>query len=544
MQIEQTLHAAFAPCDPATDFEDVVMRRVSAVAWRASQGPRKPGRAILFGTILVVAAAAAALVSQLLGSSAQVAAELPVMTEAVESPPEPAPLVQAEVEISVPAAAVDATPLVAPDAPMPPAAVSFTVLVQPLRLDTDVQAVEARVRAYFNALVDELRTVPGLVLIAPGAVNTIPADFRITVSGGEMGSGFMQGVTSWQVSLRTEAWQDGYRPLDRGTMGSGGILDADSCQHESDPRRCGPARDAVRTVSNLLQVFPSSPAMDELRSRYRAEAQAPAQQGVAVPASVSLQPGDVSAMDAETIGLILNRIAVVPEPGPRASLWLSLRGQVYPEQLQLLLYALRGEQADVVRRELITQLALEFADEPAARESLAAVAAVEPQPLARHVAERALFGDGPWRSFVAASLRDTGMTAAQRLEPLMWMLETRQRYPRVDSTLKDMLPDLLEADGARMLAGVLLRKQEESTDPLDALATGLVVAQLGAMDDPAAPELLLAWFDAAPSEDSLRLLGRHRDDSRIRTKLEGIVAGHPDPALRRMAASVLGQARR
>ena len=62
MNLEQTLRVTFAPCEPAADFEDVVMARMSAAAWRASQGPRrKHGRVILLGTMLAVAAAAGML---------------------------------------------------------------------------------------------------------------------------------------------------------------------------------------------------------------------------------------------------------------------------------------------------------------------------------------------------------------------------------------------------------------------------------------------------------------------------------------------------
>ncbi len=235
----------------------------------------------------------------------------------------------------------------------------------------------------------------------------------------------------------------------------------------------------------------------------------------------------------KTIDLILKTIAVVPLPGPRAALWLRLRGQKYPDQLPQLLKALHAETADVVRKEIITQLALDFSDDPAARTALAAIAAAEPQTLPRHVAERALFGDAPWRDYVVTTIRDGSLSAAQRLDPLTWMLDTRLRYPRVEATFRNVVPALLDGDGPRVLAELLARKQKESAD----VAGGLVVIQLSALDLPAVPDLLVAWFDAAPSEIALRFLARRSADPRVQNKLAAIAAGDADPQLRQLAAS-------
>ncbi len=64
MEFEKQLRIALAPCSGGAPLRATVMDRVSAAAWRASQGRRKPSRVILLGTILAVAAAAAMLVGR------------------------------------------------------------------------------------------------------------------------------------------------------------------------------------------------------------------------------------------------------------------------------------------------------------------------------------------------------------------------------------------------------------------------------------------------------------------------------------------------
>jgi hypothetical protein len=542
MNLEQQLQVAFARCEPGPEPLAAVMARLSGSRPTLSNGRRsRSGRIIVISTIVALAAVAGTLASRLTRAPAQISVALPA---------EPGPLVHADTDpAQVPAAEdVAAVQVAKPEESLQPHSSSFTVLVQTLQLETGIPAVRLRVQDYYSALLDELRAVPGLVLTRPetmGSAATTPADFRITVIGGDgRNSEFLEGVTMWQVTLRIEAWRDtAYRQEEHGTMGSGGTMDARTCwQGSGQPYKCGPAGDAARTVATLIRVFPSSPALDDLRARNRAEAETQNKGSVTIPVDISLRPGAVSAMDAKTISFILERIAAVPAPGPRAALWLTLRGQKYPEQLPLLLKALREETADVVRKEIITQLALDFTDDPAARAALVSVAAIEPQALSRHVAALVLSGDAPWRDYVVATVRDTSLPTAQRLDPLTWMMGASQRYPRMDATFKEVLPALLDGDGARVLAELLASKQKDSADPLGDLAGGIVVAQLSVMDHPAVPDLLVAWFDAAPSEIALRFLAQRRSDPRVRKKLEAIAAGDADPKLSQQAASFLLQA--
>lgn len=529
MDLEQQLRAALAPCEPGPAPLAVVMAQLNRARPASSKRHRRGGPIILLGFVLAVAAAAGILGTRLMGGSAQATAEWPVVAGTpAEVPPEQLLL----------------QPDDSGDRPAQPASSTFTVLVQPLQLDTEGGVVESQVREYYNALVDGLRLVPGLVVVPPGAASlaTTPADFRITVSGEDARNEFTTGTGTWRVSLRTEERLDGdYRPAVGGTIRVIVSMNAKMCLEGPD-RDCGLAGMAADHVEQLVYLFPSSPALEELRARYRDEAAA-LKQALSTPENILRQrlpqPPGATPVDADLIRQILDRIAVVPEPGPRAALWTSLRGQKYPEQLPVLMKALREEPADVVRQELITQLALGFAEDPAARDVLASVAEVEPQALPRHVAERALFGDGPWRVYASAALRDSRLSTAQRLDPLTWMLDVRQLYPRVGDTFTEVLPALLEGDGARMLAGLLSSRKKESANLLEALKTESYVARIGASNAQAAPDLLVAWFDVEQSEQALRLLAPHRDDARVRNKLEAIVAYNAEPVLRRLAASYL-----
>ncbi|HTQ36903.1 MAG TPA: hypothetical protein VMH77_07690 [Steroidobacteraceae bacterium] len=433
-----------------------------------------------------------------------------------------------------------------PVASTKPVVSSFTVKVLPLQLDTSDPAVESKVQDYFHALLDELRLVPGLVLIGPDAMSAADtqADFRIAVSGGGPGgSEFMEGVAGWQVTLRTEVWRDhAYRQEARGTMGSLHMGTGTCPQGPGQPDKCGPDGAAATDVAALIKLFPASPALDALREHNREQAELQARDIVTLPpVDLTQRQGAVPPLDDQVVHSILERIAAVPAPGPRAALWLALRGQKYPERLPLLLKALREETADVVRKEIITQLALDFSDDPAVRTALAPVAAVEPQALPRHVAQRALSGDAPWRDYVLATFRDASLTASQRLDPLAWMVDAGQRYPGVDATLNDVLPAMLDGDGARVLVDLLASKQKDQkgSDPMAGLDGIVLMARLSTVDQAAVPDLLVAYFDAMPSEVALGLLVQHHADPRVREKLEAIAAGNADPKLRQLAAAYL-----
>lgn len=534
MNAEQRLRMSLAPCEPGPQPLAIVMARLAAAAPRAT-GSRRRGPLIIVSSLLAFAAAAGMLASHLSRPPAQLSAVLPAVAETVAVVPvEPLPVVDADAAAMPvsPAPVVAQVEAAAVVEPMQPVDSSFRVLLQPLQIQASDPAAESRVREYYSALLEGLRTVPGLVLVpeATGDATATPADFRITVSGGDgRNNEFLTGVAMWQVTVRTEVWRGNAYRQEGSAMGSGGSLGGGS----------GAAAAAARAVATLTGLFPSSPAIEELRARHRAELQTRSS-SVAQNVSMPAQQGAGARMDAQVVSMILERIAITPAPGSRAALWLSLRGQKHPDLMPQLLKALREETAAAVRKEIITQLALDFAEDPAVRVALAPVAASEPQPLPRYVAMRALSGDATWRDYVQATIRDTSLSAEQRLEPLTWMISASRNHASVDASLSDVLPALLD-DDARVLADLLVRQQKQSTDVLGGPGAG-IMTRLSAMDHPAVPDLLVAYFDALPSEMALRLLAQRRGDQRVQTKLEAIATGDADPKLRQQATSLLRQA--
>ena len=111
------------------------------------------------------------------------------------------------------------------------------MLLRPLQLDTSDPSIQSKAQEYYDGLLDELRTVPGLVLVGADA----PADFRITVTGTDgRNSEYLAGVAMWQVSLEVETWRgDAYRQEGQ-PMGSGGTLGGAACVPEPADRlaRC------------------------------------------------------------------------------------------------------------------------------------------------------------------------------------------------------------------------------------------------------------------------------------------------------------------
>ncbi len=556
MNLEEQLREALAPCEPGPQAEAAVMSRVSAAAWRASWSVRRrPGRTILFGTILVVAAAAASVifVERHAGSSL---------------PPEA--LFTGAVAPAVHETAFDATSIAPPAAPFraaaargtppsdgptveepcaaanaAPAAASYLVLAEPLRFEMDGAAIRPWLQQYYDAVLDQLRNVPGVELVGTRkeAVADKPADFRITVSLiGPTTVGQPGDTTDWRLSLQLEAWTGTaygkpvsmLRPVGKETS---------SCPTGSATIfNCGPAGTAAFDV-HLLTGNPVNPGKSTQIARFPTPAQVACHRESQKLSAQRAQPDPAISMSA--MRLALDRLAVTTEPERRRGMFSLLRNIALPEHIPLLASAWRKSTDEAFRKEVVTLLAVKFADDPAAREALAAVAAGSPDALVRHVAERALSGDGPWRDYAVARVRDTSLPAARRLEAWYWMADAMPLdQQKMSDTLAGMLTALQEGDGVRVLVDLLASTQKNPSSPDYGLAGQqgqMALRQIGSVNHPAAPELLIASFDAMPNYLTLSVLATRRDDPRVDAKLESIAAEHADAQLRRMAASRLRQ---
>jgi hypothetical protein len=544
MDIERTLRLACAAPDPGPAFEETVMARVGAAAWRATQAaPRKSRRIVLIGVLFAGAAAAAILVAQYSGSSPPPAlAVQAVETAATQIVSLAAPAIApSAVPVSGPVAAATPPPLppAAPNstdtaqlctaaAAAPPAAPRYTVLVQPLKFDTSDPVIQSRVQEYYGALLDSLRRVPGLALAGREADASKPADFRITVTetkgfgGGPMGE-------SAALSLSLEAWNGTAFASRMGTVRQIRTLDNNNCPSGPAPN-CGPAGAAAIDVSVGLSQLPRYPTTTQL----------------ACNRAIELDFQQRRADPTYSISMVrqgLERIAGMPELMQRNSMWSILRSNARPELAQPLATALRESTDDAFRKEAMTLLAVKYADDPAARQALAAVAASAPDTLMRHVAERAVSGEAPWRDYAVVRVRDTSLPTPQRLEAWYWMVDAMALdTTKMSNAMVEALTALQAGNGVRVLADLLAASQKDPAGPGYGLAgqqDQWAMRRIGSVNHPAAPELLIACFDAMPNYITLGVLATRRDDPRVVSRLEAVAADETDPRLSKQAISAL-----
>ena len=214
---------------------------------------------------------------------------------------------------------------------------SFTVLVRPLRFDTNDSAAVASVQQYYGFVLDELRSIPGLVLLVADSStdNDVPTDFRLTVTGHDAGNTeHLAGWASWQVTLKAESWQ-GSAFRSALTIHSAGTLDPGSCPFAADMavELCAPSGVAAGTIRTLRNsVFPKNPMLqDELQARLRTSDQSVAERNRTLLALLSQSRSGDAPLDGEVIRGVLELISNSRDANQRASLWRQLRGQKDPE---------------------------------------------------------------------------------------------------------------------------------------------------------------------------------------------------------------------
>ena len=549
MDIEQTLRLACVPPEPRRDFEDTVMARVSAAAWRAAQArPRKSRRMLLIGSLFVAAAAAATFA--MWDSGSQPPADVGAQTFEPAAPAAALTAAFPAAGPATPAAAPDMPPKVPSQAPKStwvaepcdaaaaalPAPPRYSVLVQPLQFESADPATQSMVQQYYSAVLDALRKVPGLALAGEGAPTTAgkPADFRVIVAAGGWGE---QAGNTQRLRISVEAWNgSGFNGLS-GTSRDIRTLDASSCP-SAGAFNCGPVAAASFDVGSFV-------AQNRL-PRYPTAAQAACSRNREILAQRNFE---LTRNDPEGTAALLQqgieRMAAASAPTNRANMWPRLRGAARPEAVPYLIKTLRETEDEAVRKEVLTVLAVKFAGDPGVREALAPVAAASADTLMRHVVERALSGDGTWIDYAAARLRDASLPAAQRLEAWHWMADAMSLDKEaMSATLARGLTALQQVDGVRTLANLLAGTQKDPAGPGYGLAGQLgqwSLRQIGSVSHPAATELLIICFDAEPNYITLSALATRRDDPRVAGKLESIAADPSTPQLARQAAQLLRQ---
>jgi hypothetical protein len=251
------------------------------------------------------------------------------------------------------------------------------------------------------------------------------------------------------------------------------------------------------------------------------------------------------SIDNAMLRNLIQNLATNSSPTTRSNLARRRLDMTRPEMREPLLAALRESTDDAARKEIVTLLAVAFADDVIVQQALAAVAASSADTLTRHVAQRVLTGEGPWRDFVIHRLRDTSLSTTQRLEPLFWIADTMPvNKQKLDAEVTALLTELQQGDGVRVLAEFLAGTQ---MNPRDMSQTLLIqqgqrtMRQIASVNHPAVPDLLIAYFDAAPNFLTVAALATRRDQPGIMRKLASIAAGHADQQVQRLAGNYLNE---
>jgi hypothetical protein len=231
------------------------------------------------------------------------------------------------------------------------------------------------------------------------------------------------------------------------------------------------------------------------------------------------------------------------EPTGRISTLGLLRNLVKPEMMPALVAALRDSTDDTFRGEIVSLLAAKFPDDPVAREALAVVATANAGSLQGHVAQRALTGEGPWRDYTIATIRDTSLPTAKRLEPLYWMVEAMTLEPKNEAAAADLLARSQQDGSAQALAQLLAGAvQGGVAGGMTTFQQGqMVMRKLGSLQHPAAIAMLIDCFDAMPNATALGILATRRDDARVVSRLEAVAADTSNPELAKRATALLSE---
>lgn len=505
MNLELDLRAALVPVTPGPQLRATVNARLAA-----SRGRRGLFRPLLFGVLAAAAAAAMFGVYQ--------RGVPPQQTVAISSA-EPA-----QEPLLMSAGGVDAAP--GPASGIPPEPVRVVVQLDALQIQGENLEVRTELREFYDTMEAGLRAIPGLKLIQAGHADApdAHADFRLTIMG-------QQGQGRWHVRSRLQRPE---RPGAFQMMIAGSNLPSICANLDARPvGMCVPAAQLAGEQVNQfrLDLLPGDVDFRRgLRAKVLDASETFANRFVALELLSRKARGD---MDAAIIRAALDLIAAAPHPHGIERLLDMLRGHADPALLAALIDMAYQHPAPAVRARALSILIDEHKSSPTARSAIESLAAADRMPVLTHVAERAISGDAGWNEYVLATVSDPTLTPAQRFAPLAYLMQTEQ---------KDDVRQLLDDDFVTMLKDVLpgvVGGRDESA----ALSAFGVMALVPDASTPAAIDLMLAIWDGASMVPyraiAIDPLLMHRQDPRVREKLEAIAAGDADPQLRERASVAL-----
>jgi hypothetical protein len=438
---------------------------------------------------------------------------------------------------------------IAPPPALPPVK-PFTVRVLPLKNEGTTTTQRMAIEAYYSAMLDTLRAVPGLTLVEVDPAGPIPivaADYQLTLSG--RGISIPGQIESYSAGMEGEkVGPDGSTRQDMRSYIDGpiaapcaGVVDDLSC---TDPPSV--AAFFVRTLR--IGLFPPD-------ASWRQQMLAQLLDGKADPKRRLKVLGDLVQLNGkfpgagDTAGTNVQQradqdlvrgavaLAAAADPAVRAQVWRTMREVHSTALIPALTTASRKDADGEARLEAVATLG-SFANDERVRATLETVSREDPRPLVRAVAQRGLGGEAAWREYVIASLKDASHTEAERVEALMYATYQRNTPGSVASYSLFSFR-MLDDEAVRTLVQLLpgLRASAE----FDRYRFEQLVRDVAWIRRPVVTDLLLASLqgdsglvDRATAVQALR---DRRDDPRVRAALDAISANDPDPQLRLMAAT-------
>src|SRR6185369_7351924 len=321
----------------------------------------------------------------------------------------------------------------------------FTVLVLPLQDRTTDEASRLATRAFYSALLDGLRAVPGLTLLQVGSVGNdiAPTEYQLTVSadGPVHGRWSARMLLKGSMSVTVDAQEQ--RATDPQAFQYSSVA-APACTGSLVDRPvtdCSDPKSGAAGQVDLMRLaaFPPDPSarralqarlLDRTLSpdvRFKALAdlqfaRAAVVRGPQFTTLVERRPD----LDKVTLHGVVDLLATTSNPDIRAQISRLLRGTPRPELVQPLIDSYQLDTNDSSRLEVATTLAADYAQDPKGREALESMVRNDPRELTRMVAKRALSGDASWIAYVLHQVQDPELADARRLEALTYMSASGQ----------------------------------------------------------------------------------------------------------------------
>jgi len=494
-------------------------------------------RLVVISVVAAFAAAAAMLSLYLMQTRTPADGSAPILvtTSATEPLPEAAPALAAE-----PVEATSAAPAVVPAAQAPareaadlprPSAALPTVRVLSLQNQATGLAFTA-VESLFAEFLANLRAYNDIAVLAPNQpepVGSASAQLQVRVRGyGPQ----PEGKFTIELTLERQQPDGSYRP----EFAMRAPVDIAAACADTPPfdtiELCHSPRHAAGSQARTVRAqLLRAPSQRDPHTRLTDQSLNPAAR---LTALAELR-GKLS--DPAILQSAIDLAKTATDPMVREQAWLMLYRLRSPDLVVPITEAMVQDPDANVRLQAMTVAAVDFADDPRLGAAFATIAQSDAKPMLRALAHGGFEAGGYWYRYMADSLKDASRPDAERIEalayqlssPLPWDLQGFVKVNNLVPVLRELLPRMVPRSAADNKSLLLLSRLAQIDEPA---VTDLVVRSVEEL-----------WAKPTPASIPMgilrNMLGRVRDDSRVRAALEKIGAGDPDPNVRQAVADML-----